>query len=259
MWCDLPNCLFSLSLPLSEKSDLMIGRKWSHCDVVIALPGTITSAAILTDKKGRKFGFVNYEESDSAAAAVAELHGKDMRTDEEKENKVGEGEEEQGPDGPSYLLYVQRAQTKAERQAELKDKFGVDEKAPPAKSQQGVNLYVKNLDENTDDASLRALFEPFGTITSVAAMKDDHEKCKGFGFVCFASPDEATKAVTEMHLKVPKLCVSIGLCTNICRWATSHGKWCYRIFLLLWIINSVSVHIWCGPFSQYLLTAFRVT
>merc|ERR1719324_203905 len=80
--------------------------------------------------------------------------------------------------------------------------MGVPEPAAPARA--GVNLYVKNLDESTDNDSLRALFEPFGTITSVVAMRDEKEKCKGFGFVCFASPDEATKAVTEMHLKVVK-------------------------------------------------------
>ena len=67
-----------------------------------------------------------------------------------------------------------------------------------------MNLYVKNLDESTDEESFRALFEPFGTITSVAAMKDEKGKCKGFGFVSFSSPDDATKAVTEMHLKVVK-------------------------------------------------------
>merc|ERR1719324_1518460 len=80
--------------------------------------------------------------------------------------------------------------------------MGVPEPAAPARA--GVNLYVKNLDEATDNDSLKALFEPFGTITSVVAMRDEKDKCKGFGFVCFASPDEATKAVTEMHLKVVK-------------------------------------------------------
>merc|ERR1719246_49422 len=35
-------------------------------------------------------------------------------------------------------------------------------------------------------------------------MMDDKDKCKGFGFVSFGSPDDATQAVTEMHLKVVK-------------------------------------------------------
>lgn len=38
--------------------------------------GMITSLALNTDSKGRRFGFINYEDCDSAKAAVAELHGK---------------------------------------------------------------------------------------------------------------------------------------------------------------------------------------
>merc|ERR1712100_763654 len=55
-----------------------------------------------------------------------------------------------------------------------------------------------------DDEGLRDLFAPFGSITSSIVIKDERGRGKGFGFVCFASPDEATKAVTEMHLKVAK-------------------------------------------------------
>merc|ERR1712137_1528773 len=100
------------------------------------------------------------------------------------------------------ILYVARAQSKAERQREFREKFTAGEAGKGGA--QGVNLFVKNLDEGTDDAALKELFEPFGTITSVASMKDEKGNCKGFGFVCFGSPDEATKAVTEMHLKVVK-------------------------------------------------------
>jgi len=166
--------------------------------------GPITSQCVMTDSRGRKFAFVNFETPEAAKKAVDELHGKDMRSDEQKKEDDESGKEmEVGPDKyPLHLLYVGRAQTKTERQRELREKTAPE--GQPAGRAQGVNLYVKNLDEATDDALLRELFEPFGTVTSVAAMVDEKGKCKGFGFVCFESPDEATKAVTEMHLKVVK-------------------------------------------------------
>merc|ERR1712196_123171 len=40
--------------------------------------------------------------------------------------------------------------------------------------------------------------------TSARVMCDPKGRSKGFGFVCYKTPDEATKAVTEMHLKVVK-------------------------------------------------------
>ncbi|CAK0796087.1 unnamed protein product, partial [Prorocentrum cordatum] len=157
--------------------------------------GAITSMEVREDGKGRKFAFVNYEETEAAKKAVEELHMKEMRTEEEiAKAKEEDKEEEKGPDGhPLGKLYVQRAQTRAERQAELREKFPSEGGKGDGKAA-GVNLYIKNLDENTDDASLRALFEPFGTITSASTPIDDKGKSKGFGFVCFASPDEATKA-----------------------------------------------------------------
>merc|ERR1711963_442821 len=66
---------------------------------------------------------------------------------------------------------------------------------------QGVNLYVKNLDDTIDDDKLRQEFAPFGTITSAKVMCEEG-RSKGFGFVCFSSPEEATKAVTEMNGRI---------------------------------------------------------
>lgn len=64
----------------------------------------------------------------------------------------------------------------------------------------GVNLYVKNLDDAIDEEKLREEFSVFGVITSCKIMVDEKTGIsKGFGFVCFSNPDEATKAVTEMN------------------------------------------------------------
>lgn len=62
-------------------------------------------------------------------------------------------------------MYVGRAQKKAERQQELKRRFE-QLKMERMNRYQGVNLYVKNLDDTIDDERLRKEFAPFGTITS---------------------------------------------------------------------------------------------
>merc|ERR1711936_747536 len=56
-------------------------------------------------------------------------------------------------------------------------------------------------DDTVDDDRLRKEFAPFGTITSAKVMNEDG-RSKGFGFVCFSSPEEATKAVTEMNGRI---------------------------------------------------------
>ena len=97
-------------------------------------------------------------------------------------------------------LYVGRAQKKAERNAELKKKFEAL-KMERMTRYQGVNLYVKNLDDSIDDERLRQEFTPYGTITSAKVMCEEG-RSRGFGFVCFSSPEEATKAVTEMNNRI---------------------------------------------------------
>jgi polyadenylate-binding protein len=183
--------------------------------------GQVTSASIARDNdtgKSRGFGFVNYANHEDASVAVDALNDTDYK---------------------GQNLYVGRAQKKTEREEELRKQYEAA-RAEKASKYQGVNLYVKNLDDDIDDDKLRDLFTPYGTITSAKVMRDNNSsedssdsdepvepeeapkeeeedadkkendkpaggksgKSKGFGFVCFSNPDEATKAVAEMNQRM---------------------------------------------------------
>ncbi|KAI9769883.1 MAG: Protein phosphatase PP2A regulatory subunit B [Candelina submexicana] len=193
--------------------------------------GEISSASLARDSdtgKGRGFGFVNFVDHEEAAKAVEALHDKEFK---------------------GQALYVGRAQKKHEREEELRKQYEAA-RVEKASKYQGINLYVKNLEDDVDDEKLRDIFGAYGTITSAKVMretldrssspdkekdkenqkaaKEDGEKdaekedgeegtekkekpksekrvlgkSKGFGFVCFSNPDEATKAVTEMNQRM---------------------------------------------------------
>lgn len=87
-------------------------------------------------------------------------------------------EELSGKDWNGQKLYAARAQKRAERQMDLKSQFE-KRKIERINRYQGVNLYVKNLDDTIDDARLREEFSAYGTITSAKVMMDDKANSKG--------------------------------------------------------------------------------
>jgi len=150
--------------------------------------GPVANVAITMDAEGKSkgFGFINFSEHEAASKALAELANK----------TIEDGE------GATFELYVSRAQKKNERTREIKTRLDALNQERVSKYQ-GMNLYVKNIADTVTDEVFRETFAPFGTITSARIMRDtvDGKASKGFGFVCYSSPEEATRAVTELNGK----------------------------------------------------------
>jgi polyadenylate-binding protein len=102
------------------------------------------------------FGFVNFEEHEDARTAVDELNDSELK---------------------GKKLFVARAQKKSEREDELRRSYEASRQEKASKFA-GVNLYVKNLDDEWDDDRLRSEFESFGAITSAKVMRDESQRSR---------------------------------------------------------------------------------
>jgi polyadenylate-binding protein len=146
--------------------------------------GLVTSAVIMRKDDGSSlgFGFVNFAEHESAMRAVDGMHGA----------KVG-----------NKALYCCRAQKKAEREAKLRKEW----EQQKISKYQGINLYIKNIEDEIDEERLRKEFSQFGVIKSCKIMSDEKGSSKGFGFVCFSTPEESQRAINDMNSRILPGCI----------------------------------------------------
>ncbi|XP_065347000.1 polyadenylate-binding protein 1-like [Cloeon dipterum] len=138
--------------------------------------GRITSHKVMVSESGKSkgFGFVAFEEHAAAKNACEEFNGK--------------------PDNRK-VLYCGPAESKSFRQK------GLSMRSKELRTRgKDSNLYIKNLDKTINDAQLKSLFESFGEILSVKVMLDANTgRSRGFGFVCFTSPEAATEAIKNVN------------------------------------------------------------
>jgi polyadenylate-binding protein len=145
--------------------------------------GKVTSLALRQGGEkhnGLQYGFVNFDTHEEASKAVEEA-GKVIATEP--------------------ALFCDRFQKKAERLALLAKQYD-ERRREKMEKFKNLNLYFKNLDEDVDEEKMREVFKEYGDITSLVIMKDDQGTSRGFGFVCFATSDDATKCLNEANGKV---------------------------------------------------------
>ncbi|KAK8958299.1 Polyadenylate-binding protein 2 [Platanthera guangdongensis] len=132
--------------------------------------GRVDSCKVQLDENGRSrgFGFVQMNTEEAAQSAIAALHGT-------------------VPPGARKKLYVAKFVRKCERQA------------LPQHSQVFCNLYIKNLEKDFTDDSLKQKFSEYGKVNSAVIMKNENGNSRGFGFVSFESPEDAKKAMEAMN------------------------------------------------------------
>jgi polyadenylate-binding protein len=164
--------------------------------------GDVVSVAVASSqqREGPKaFGFVCFQDEDSAQKACQEMHGFKEET---------------------FEWYVAPHMTRVARQAFLKEQY-----QRQIEDWKMRNLYIRNLHQSICENKIKDLFGGFGEITSIKIVRAEHIKynadgdmsrvliSNGVGFVCFLRPQDSAKALMEIHGKMIE-----GLKIFVARW-----------------------------------------
>ncbi|KAK4145209.1 uncharacterized protein C8A04DRAFT_35930 [Dichotomopilus funicola] len=187
--------------------------------------GDVTSSSLARDPEGksRGFGFVNYTTHESASRAVDELNGNDFRGQDlyvgraqkkhEREEELRRSYEaarlEKANKYQGVNLYIKNLADDIDddKLRQMFSEFG------PITSAKVMRDAATDSDEDKEgkdkenkkegEAETEQEAEAEGA-EKKAEKKGDRRlgKSKGFGFVCFSNPDDATKAVADMNQRM---------------------------------------------------------